>query len=147
MCVRSRIMISLHPTIIIDHHPQPITHNPSPTTHHIITHNPSPTPSGTPVSYKLVSNAAPLLLAQPSSLVAKKGVFATKNLWVTPHEDGEKWPAGDYPMGSKGGQGLPAWTAKVRGGRGMVGIVVGIATGYCVCEGFTTFVCTIRIHP
>lgn len=65
------------------------------------------------MAYKLVTSAAPLLLAQPSSLVAKKGVFATKNLWVTPHKDDEMWPAGDYPMGCTGGKGLPAWTAKV----------------------------------
>jgi primary-amine oxidase len=41
-------------------------------------------------------------------------VFATKNLWVTPYAEGEKWPAGDYTIQSPGGKGLPEWTAKNR---------------------------------
>ena len=31
--------------------------------------------------------AAPVLLAKPDSVIAKRGAFATKNLWVTPHAD------------------------------------------------------------
>ena len=31
--------------------------------------------------------AAPLLLAKPDSAIAKRGAFAQKNLWVTPHSD------------------------------------------------------------
>ncbi len=42
-----------------------------------------------PVAYKLVPMAHPQLLAQPGSLVAKKAFFATKQLFVTPHDD--KW--------------------------------------------------------
>lgn len=36
---------------------------------------------GKPVAYKLVPTAAPLLLAHPSSLLQKRGAFASKNLW------------------------------------------------------------------
>ena len=41
--------------------------------------------TGTPIAYKMMVNAAPQLLALPGSLLAKRGEFATKNLWVTPH--------------------------------------------------------------
>jgi primary-amine oxidase len=34
-----------------------------------------------PVAYKLIPSVAPLMLAQPDSVVAKKSFFATKNLW------------------------------------------------------------------
>ena len=50
-------------------------------------------------------------LAAPTSSLAARGAFATRALWVTPHRDEERWPAGDYPMQSEGGEGLAAWTA------------------------------------
>lgn len=59
-------------------------------------------------------STAPTLLAKPYSSIAKRGTFATKNLWVTPHADTERWPAGDYPLQGKGGEGLPAWTQQDR---------------------------------
>lgn len=34
-----------------------------------------------PVSYKLIPHASPPLMAHEDSLIAKKGFFATKNLW------------------------------------------------------------------
>ena len=34
----------------------------------------------------------------------------TKHLWVTPYSPDEKFPAGDYPNQSAGGEGLPQWT-------------------------------------
>ena len=43
--------------------------------------------TGKPVAYKLMPTQAPLLLAAPSSSIAKRGVFATRSLWVTPHRD------------------------------------------------------------
>jgi Copper amine oxidase, enzyme domain len=69
--------------------------------------------AGAPVAYKLVPKVAPTLLAQPSALLRKRGQFATKNLWVTPYRDDEKFPAGDYTIQSSGGKGLPEWTAQV----------------------------------
>ncbi|EFJ39825.1 copper amine oxidase [Volvox carteri f. nagariensis] len=58
----------------------------------------------TPVAYKLVPAAHPPLAAQPGSLIAHKGHFATKQLWVTP------WPAGSYVFGAKQCTGLADWT-------------------------------------
>ena len=46
---------------------------------------------GTPIGYKMMVNAAPQLLAIPGSLLAKRGEFATRNLWVTPHRSVPAW--------------------------------------------------------
>ena len=46
------------------------------------------------MAYKLVPTHSPLLLAAPSSSIAKRGVFATKHLWVTPHGDDGERPGG-----------------------------------------------------
>jgi len=56
---------------------------------------PSPLLSaGKPVAFKLVPTHTPLLLAAPTSSIAKRGVFATKHLWVTPHSDAGGCTAG-----------------------------------------------------
>ena len=70
---------------------------------------------GKPVGYKLVGAANPPILAHPSSLTGRKAQFASKSLWVTPHDEAEMWPAGTYPTQNGGGEGLPKWTAKNRG--------------------------------
>ncbi|PNH10594.1 Copper amine oxidase 1, partial [Tetrabaena socialis] len=64
----------------------------------------------TPVAYKLVPAAHPPLLALPGSIICKKGHFATRQLWVTPHNDRQSWPAGDYVFGAKDCTGLAMWT-------------------------------------
>lgn len=69
---------------------------------------------GQPVGYKIVVSENPLLLASPTSLVARKGAFASKNMWVTPYARQERWPAGEYPTQSEGGQGLPQWVRQKR---------------------------------
>ena len=61
--------------------------------------------TGKPVAWKIMMPAGPLLLAKPSSSLAKRAFFAKKNLWVTPHSDAERWPAGDYTVQDSGGQG------------------------------------------
>lgn len=66
-----------------------------------------------PVAYKLMPMAAPPLLASPESVVGKRAVFASKNLWVTPYDEEQKWPAGDYLMGSRECNGLRLWTQEV----------------------------------
>jgi primary-amine oxidase len=50
------------------------------------------------------------MLANEDSLLAKRGKFATKNIWVTPHSEKEMWPAGEYTINSGGGEGLEEWT-------------------------------------
>lgn len=56
---------------------------------------------------------APTLLAKPYSLIAKRGLFATKHLWVTPHKEEERYPSGDWVLQGKGGEGLEQWVKQV----------------------------------
>jgi primary-amine oxidase len=67
-----------------------------------------------PVAYNLIpftfGAAQPLLLTGQNSAVTKRGAFATKSLFVTPHRDDERFPAGEYTPQSTGGEGLPEWT-------------------------------------
>ena len=66
------------------------------------------------VGYKLVpftrGPAQPVLLTGSDCAVTAKGEFATKKLWVTPHADDERFPAGEFTPQGEPGQGLPAWT-------------------------------------
>jgi len=69
---------------------------------------------GEAVGYKLMSNAGPVLLAQPGSSVAKRAEFATKHLWVTRYDPAQRYAGGDYPNQHAGGAGLPAFQAADR---------------------------------
>ncbi|KAJ5496689.1 copper amine oxidase [Penicillium fimorum] len=55
-----------------------------------------------PVGYKIVNSQCPALLAKPDSVIAKRGSFAQKSLWVLPYRDYELFPAGDYVCQSTG---------------------------------------------
>ncbi|CAN8064892.1 unnamed protein product [Agarophyton chilense] len=74
--------------------------------------------SGKKIAYKLVpytfGSFQPHLLTTDESAVSKRGWFAKKSLWVTPYEEGENYPAGEFPTQSAGGDGLPLWTTKNR---------------------------------
>ncbi|KAL4418888.1 hypothetical protein ABPG77_010057, partial [Micractinium sp. CCAP 211/92] len=70
--------------------------------------------TGKPVAFKLMPQHTPLLLAAPDSSIAQRGAFATKHLWVTPHSDEERFPAGNYTIQHAGGDGLPKWTSQNR---------------------------------
>ena len=67
-------------------------------------------PLGYPVGYELVpeENAVSLLL--PEDYPQRRAGFTDYQVWVTPYRESERYAAGDYPMQSKGGDGLPAWT-------------------------------------
>jgi primary-amine oxidase len=65
---------------------------------------------GQPVAYKLMPGENILPFAHPESSVLKRAGFMTKHLWATPYRADERYPAGEYPNQSPGGQGLPAWT-------------------------------------
>jgi primary-amine oxidase len=65
---------------------------------------------GEPVSYKLIPQSSPTMLADPDSWVGRRAGFARHHLWVTPYTPGEWRAAGDHPNQSAGGDGLPAWT-------------------------------------
>ncbi|MEU6721200.1 primary-amine oxidase [Nonomuraea sp. NPDC046802] len=69
---------------------------------------------GEPVAYKLTSHVGPVLLADASAAISRRAAFATKHLWVTPFDAGERRAAGDFPNQHPGGAGLPAWTAADR---------------------------------
>jgi primary-amine oxidase len=69
---------------------------------------------GQPTGYVLIpgENATPFAL--PDAWIRKRAGFLGHHLWVTPYSEAEKYAAGDYPYGSKGGDGLPKWTAADR---------------------------------
>ncbi len=70
---------------------------------------------GYPVGYEIVpgENAMPLLL--PEDYPQRRAGFTDYQVWVTRYQENERYAAGDYPMLSKGGDGLPAWTKANRG--------------------------------
>jgi hypothetical protein len=57
---------------------------------------------------------APPVLAAADSQICERGHFTTRNLWVTPYDDSQKYPAGDYVLMSKSCSGLAEWTKEVR---------------------------------
>ncbi len=69
---------------------------------------------GQPTGYALLpgENAVPFLL--PESWVRKRAGFLNAHVWVTPYSASELYAAGMYPYQSKGGDGLPKWTAANR---------------------------------
>ena len=64
------------------------------------------------MGFKLAPAPTPPLYAHPSNEHARRGAFATKQLWVTPYSDDERWPAGKYPLGGDMA-GIDAWTSLV----------------------------------
>jgi primary-amine oxidase len=66
---------------------------------------------GRPVAYTLYPEAAPVLLADPASSVARRAGFATNHLWVTKYDPAHRYPAGDFVNQHPGGAGLPAYIA------------------------------------
>jgi primary-amine oxidase len=69
---------------------------------------------GQPTGYVLIPGENAVPFALPDSWIRKRAGFLGHHLWVTPYSDAEKYAAGDYPYGSKGGDGLPKWTAADR---------------------------------
>ena len=67
-----------------------------------------------PVAYRIVPTDAITMAATPTASVAQRAAFATKTLWVTAYDPAERFPAGEYPNQSRGGDGLPAWTSADR---------------------------------
>jgi len=69
---------------------------------------------GRPVGYRLVGGENCPILVQPDAAVMKRAGFLAHNLWVTPQRADERYPSGEYPNQSAGGDGLPKWTAADR---------------------------------
>jgi primary-amine oxidase len=70
---------------------------------------------GTPVGYKLIPGGAIPPLLEPASPVLQRARAIGHTLWVTPYRQDERWPCGDFPNLSTGGDGLPSWTEQDRG--------------------------------
>ncbi|MSO96159.1 MAG: primary-amine oxidase [Thermoleophilia bacterium] len=69
---------------------------------------------GDPVSYELVPGDNMLPLQDPGSSIRERARFLDHHLWVTRYDPAERYPAGEYPTQSAGGDGLPAWAAADR---------------------------------
>ena len=67
-------------------------------------------PLGYPVSYQLEPKTNAVSLLSSDDFPQRRAGFTTYHLWVTPHNQKERYAAGVYPNQSKGGEGLPAWT-------------------------------------
>jgi primary-amine oxidase len=64
---------------------------------------------GRPVAYRLIPGETTRPFARADASVLKRAAFITRNLWVTPFDPAERYPAGDYPNQHPGGDGLPRW--------------------------------------
>ncbi|UGT43440.1 primary-amine oxidase [Nocardia yamanashiensis] len=69
---------------------------------------------GDPTAYVLHAHQTPTLLADPSSSIAARAAFTTRQLWVTRYAREERYPAGDLVNQHPGGDGLPAYMAANR---------------------------------
>ncbi|WP_219418998.1 primary-amine oxidase [Pseudonocardia nigra] len=66
---------------------------------------------GRPVAYALHPQGLPTLLAEPKSSIGRRATFASRHLWVTRYDPGERYPAGDLVNQHPGDAGLPEWVA------------------------------------
>jgi primary-amine oxidase len=69
---------------------------------------------GSPTAYKLVPGACFPAMLDPASPVMRRAGVLGHTLWVTPHDEAERWPAGEFPTQAVQDTGLPAWTARNR---------------------------------
>jgi primary-amine oxidase len=60
----------------------------------------------------------PRLLLDSSDAPARRARFLEHDVWVTPHEPGERYAGGDYMFASREAGGLPLWTDQDRPIRG-----------------------------
>jgi primary-amine oxidase len=67
-------------------------------------------PLGYPVGYEIAPGHNAVSLMADDDWPQQRAGFIRHNLWVTPYREDERYPAGDYPTQSHGGDGLPAWT-------------------------------------
>jgi primary-amine oxidase len=72
-------------------------------------------PLGYPVGYEIMGGENAMSLLVPEDYPRQRAGFTDYQLWVTPYNQAERFAAGDYPMQSHGGDGLPAWTKANRG--------------------------------
>lgn len=64
---------------------------------------------GEPTAYRIMPTDPVLMKKNPNSWVTKRAQFATKTLWVSKYEEGERFPAGEYPNQGSSPEGLPRY--------------------------------------
>ncbi len=69
---------------------------------------------GGPVGYKLVPGACFPPMLDPDSPVLRRAQAIGHTLWVTPFQEEERWPCGEFVVQSREDRGLPVWTAQDR---------------------------------
>jgi primary-amine oxidase len=71
-------------------------------------------PMGYPTSYQIKPGHSDDSMLAKDDWPQRRAGFTEHALWVTPYRGEELDAAGDYPTQSRGGDGLPAWTAANR---------------------------------
>jgi primary-amine oxidase len=69
---------------------------------------------GTSTAYKIVPGGCFPAMIDPSSPVLKRAGVIGHTLWVTPFDEDERWPCGEFVNQSEDDKGLPAWTSQNR---------------------------------
>ena len=69
---------------------------------------------GQPTSFEIMPGVTGISILPSTEWPQKRAGFSEHNLWVTPYDPNERFASGVYVMGSKGVDGLPAWTKKNR---------------------------------
>ncbi len=69
---------------------------------------------GTPVGYKLVPGDCIPAMLDPDAPVLRRAEVLGHTLWVTPFDEDERWPCGEFVVQSRDDRGLPVWTAQDR---------------------------------
>jgi primary-amine oxidase len=69
---------------------------------------------GTAVAYKLVPGACFPAMMDSGSAVFRRAQVMGHTLWVTPYDQDERWPCGEFVVQSEQDSGLPVWTAQNR---------------------------------
>ncbi|MEL6998101.1 MAG: primary-amine oxidase [Pseudomonadota bacterium] len=69
---------------------------------------------GKPTAYKLEPTYSTATFHDPEGPSGQRMGFIYNHLWVTPFDEDERFPAGDFVNGSAGGEGLPAFVQQGR---------------------------------
>ena len=67
------------------------------------------TVSGKPVGYKLHAIPSQMMMMGKHTFNYKRGIFASKPIWVTKYQDDELWAAGEFTNQSREDTGLAVW--------------------------------------
>lgn len=68
--------------------------------------------SGKPHGYKLHPVPSQMMMMGPTSFNQRRGIFATRPIWVTKYRDDELWAAGEFTNQSREDTGLASWAAR-----------------------------------